>query len=228
MIGILAGMGPKSTAPFIDKVVEVCQQRYGAKNDIDFPPMMIYSCPTPFYIDRPLDHAAMESAIVEGVKRLASIGVDHIAIPCNLAHIYFESIQKAVSVPVLNMVEETIKNIPQNYRKVTVLATSSTIESGIYQKELSHFDKEFVFQPCWQDVINQVLSAIKSGTAINEMTYLWEELLWDVGRSVSAVVIACTDLNIISDRVSSELFVVDSSITLAQIVADKFYSGRRL
>ena len=31
MIGILAGMGPKSTAPFVDKVVQLCQQIYEAK-----------------------------------------------------------------------------------------------------------------------------------------------------------------------------------------------------
>lgn len=37
MIGILAGMGPKLTAPFVDKVVHLCQQIYDAKNDIDFP-----------------------------------------------------------------------------------------------------------------------------------------------------------------------------------------------
>ncbi len=49
-IGILAGMGPKSTAPFIDQVVTECQTRYGAGNDMDFPPMMIHSIPAPFFI----------------------------------------------------------------------------------------------------------------------------------------------------------------------------------
>lgn len=50
MIGILAGMGPKSTGPFVDTVVAQCQTIYGAKHDMDFPHMMIYSCPTPFYM----------------------------------------------------------------------------------------------------------------------------------------------------------------------------------
>ena len=54
MIGILAGMGPKSTGPFVDTVVAKCQTIYGAKHDIDFPHMMIYSCPTPFYMDHPI------------------------------------------------------------------------------------------------------------------------------------------------------------------------------
>ena len=79
MIGILAGMGPKSTGPFTDTVVAECQTIYGAKHDIDFPHMMIYSCPTPFYMDHPIDHEAMNKAIIEGAQKLESTGVDFIA-----------------------------------------------------------------------------------------------------------------------------------------------------
>ena len=69
MIGILAGM-VKSTGPFVDTVVAECQTIYGAKHDMDFPHMMIYSCPTPFYMDRPIDHEAMKKAIIEGAQKL--------------------------------------------------------------------------------------------------------------------------------------------------------------
>jgi len=30
LIGILAGMGPRSTAPFVDMLVDECQRQYGA------------------------------------------------------------------------------------------------------------------------------------------------------------------------------------------------------
>jgi len=36
-IGILAGMGPRSTAPFLELVLDQCQIQYGAKYDIDYP-----------------------------------------------------------------------------------------------------------------------------------------------------------------------------------------------
>ena len=68
MIGILAGMGPKSTGPFVDTVVAECQTIYGAKHDMDFPHMMIYSCPTPFYMDRPIDHEAMKKRLLKEHK----------------------------------------------------------------------------------------------------------------------------------------------------------------
>lgn len=46
-LGVLAGMGPRSTAPFIDMLVDECQKQYGARFDIDYPKMHIISLPTP-------------------------------------------------------------------------------------------------------------------------------------------------------------------------------------
>jgi len=138
MIGILAGMGPKSTGPFIDQVVSALQSLTGAKNDIDFPPMMIYSLPTPFYVDRPIDHKLMEKTICCGLKKLEACGVDFIAMPCNTAHLYFSELQHCVKVPLLNIVSATLDRIPKSAKKITILGTRPTLESQIYQKGLSH------------------------------------------------------------------------------------------
>lgn len=69
-IGILAGMGPSSTGPFIDLVMEECRTQYGAYDDIDFPKVVIVSQPAPFYHDRELDHDAVEAATLEGLRNL--------------------------------------------------------------------------------------------------------------------------------------------------------------
>jgi aspartate racemase len=61
-IGILAGMGPTSTAPFIELMIEECRRQYGARDDIDFPRMLICSQPAAFCHDRPLDHASRSPA----------------------------------------------------------------------------------------------------------------------------------------------------------------------
>ena len=70
LIGILAGMGPRSTAPFVDMVVSECQRQYGARYDDEFPPMMIYSLPTPLYVDRPIDEGALRASIRAGLQKL--------------------------------------------------------------------------------------------------------------------------------------------------------------
>jgi len=117
LIGILAGMGPRSTAPFIDLVIDECQFQYGAKYDEEFPEMMIYSLPTPFYIDRPINHELIKKTIIEGLQKIESIGVSFIAMPCNSAHIYFKELKESINVPLLNIVEETLKKLPKVSQK---------------------------------------------------------------------------------------------------------------
>lgn len=212
MIGILAGMGPKSTGPFIDTVVAECQTIYGAKHDMDFPHMMIYSCPTPFYMDRPIDHEAMKKAIIEGAQKLESTGASFIAMPCNTAHLYFEELQDSLSIPILNIVDETLQAIPETAKRVALLATEATVQAGIYQDGIVKRNIEYIHHEKWQDMINQIITYIKSGK-VEEARELWNALVLQLREEVDTAIIACTDLNV----VASEDFV-DSSQCLAKAV----------
>ncbi|MFP7285693.1 amino acid racemase [Shouchella clausii] len=223
MIGILAGMGPKSTGPFVDKTVDQCQKIYGAVNDIDFPHMMIYSCPTPFYIDKPLNHKDMEMAIINGAKRLEKTGVDFIAIPCNTAHVYFDQVKNSLSIPLLNMVEETIKRVPERSKKVALLATTPTVQSGIFQEALAKEGYEFLHQDDWQTCINQIIEKIKQGQ-ISESLELWDELYLQLADTIDTAIIACTDLNVVTDKKSGDISLVDSSTCLAEAIVHKYLS----
>ncbi|MEK5250487.1 amino acid racemase [Bacillus sp. FSL R9-9530] len=219
MIGILAGMGPKSTGPFVDTVVAGCQTIYGAKHDIDFPHMMIYSCPTPFYMDRPIDHAAMKKAIIEGAQRLESTGVDFIAMPCNTAHLYFEELQRSITIPILNIVVETLKAIPENTKRVALLATEPTVQASIYQDGITKRNIEYIHNEQWQEMINQIITCIKGGE-IEEARKLWSLLVLQLKDEVDTAIIACTDLNV----VVSEDFV-DSAQCLAKAVVRIYASN---
>ncbi|PED09513.1 aspartate/glutamate racemase family protein [Bacillus pseudomycoides] len=226
MIGILAGMGPKSTGPFVDTVVEQCQKIYGAKHDMDFPHMMIYSCPTPFYIDRPIDHKAMEKAIINGAQKLENTGVDFIAMPCNTAHLYFNQLQDSVSVPILNMVDKTIKEIPNHINKVALLATDATVQSGIYQDGIAKRGMDYIHKENWQRDTTQIISKIKAGN-LHEASELWRTLCIELTEAVDAVIIACTDLNVVSGANPYNFYLVDSSTCLAQAVVNKYLSSQK-
>ncbi|MGG0121276.1 aspartate/glutamate racemase family protein [Bacillus paranthracis] len=212
MIGILAGMGPKSTGPFVDTVVAECQTIYGAKHDMDFPHMMIYSCPTPFYMDRPIDHEAMKKAIIEGAQKLESTGTSFIAMPCNTAHLYFEELQRSLSIPILNIVDETLQAIPETAKRVALLATEATVQAGIYQDGIAKRNIEYIHHETWQEMINQIITCIKSGE-IEKAHELWNALVLQLREEVDTAIIACTDLNV----VAIEDFV-DSSQCLAKAV----------
>ncbi|MEC3859175.1 amino acid racemase [Bacillus sp. WOD8 KX774193] len=221
MIGILAGMGPKSTGPFVDTVVAECQTIYGAKHDMDFPHMMIYSCPTPFYMDRPIDHEAMKKAIIEGAQKLESTGASFIAMPCNTAHLYFEELQQSLSIPILNIVDETLKAIPENTKRVALLATEATVQAGIYQDGIAKRNIEYIHYEQCQETINQIITYIKSGE-VEEARELWSALVLQLKDEVDTAIIACTDLNVLA----SEDFI-DSSQCLAKAVVRMYVENIR-
>lgn len=218
MIGILAGMGPRSTAPFIDLVIDQCQEMYGARDDEDFPPMMIYSLPTPFYHDRPFDDEKMINVLVKGLKKLEATGVDFIANPCNSTHLYFEQMKAAVKVPLLNIIEETIKKIPPTNSRVTALATAQTMASGIYQKGIKDSGSELVYNPEWQKHVDEIIAFVKLGESQAALDYKWEVLARKIiNEGVDTIILGCTDLNLAAFQMQDEL-IIDSTEVLAKAV----------
>lgn len=183
--------------------------------------MMIYSCPTPFYMDRPIDHEAMKKAIIEGAQKLESTGVEFLAMPCNTAHLYFEELQCSLSVPILNIVDETLQAIPENTKRVALLATEATVQAGIYQDGIIKRNIEYIHHEKWQESINQIISCIKGGK-IEKAHELWNALVLQLRDEVDTAIIACTDLNV----VASEDFV-DSAQCLAKAVVKMYVENIR-
>ena len=223
LIGILAGMGPRSTAPFVDLVIDECQSQYGAKYDEEFPAMMIYSLPTPFYINSPINHELMKNTIIEGLKKLEATGVSFIAMPCNSAHIYFDDLCACIKIPLLNIVAETISQLPINPQKVTLFSTSSTFESEIYQKGISKSGHQFIFKDQWQIKVNKLIEKIKLNQDDFENIQLWNELVSEVEKEkIECILIACTDLNVVLGKANTKINIIDSSRCLARLMVIKY------
>ena len=64
--------------------------------------------------------------------------------PCNTAHLYFEELQRSLSIPILNIVDETLQSIPENTKRVALLATEATVQAGIYQDGIAKRNIEYI------------------------------------------------------------------------------------
>lgn len=220
-LGILAGMGPRSTAPFMEMVLDECQNQYGAKYDIDFPHIIVYSLPTPFYIDKKVDDEELSKSIKEGLEYLEATGVDIIAIPCNSAHKYFTTIVKNITIPVINIIEETMKVISPS-SKTTILATGLTMETNLYQNGLESNKCEFIFKDEWQSIVNSIILEIKTNGASERAIKIWKNLRDELLlEGIQSVIIACTDLNVIITD-DKDLSIIDSSNVLARKIINEY------
>jgi aspartate racemase len=210
-------MGPRSTAPFLESVYDECQKQYGARYDIDFPEIVIYSWPTPFYLDREINDAELYEAIKRGLIELEKCKVSIIAIPCNTAHRYFYQLKESLKeTKLLNIIEVTINKIRNNSKKATVLATKSTMDMMLYQEAVKKRGIEYFFDSSWQEDVNGIIELIKtkdSRESINKKYGCLEDKI--IKAKVDTIIFACTDLAVINDT-SLKLNIIDSSKELAK------------
>lgn len=225
-IGILAGMGPRSTGPFLDLVVTACQETYGARHDIDYPKMLICSQPAPFYEDRPIDHVALEAATLDGLKNLESAGADFLAIACNTVHIYFSRLEAGVSVPLLNIVDLAINAMPDTPSRVALVAARPTVESDMYQRALRAAHHS-VIELNWQDDVDAMLAAVRETTDPEVFRNHWALLLEKAKvEGVETVLVACLDLSGVVRFAAAQMQIVDAANCLARAVVENWLAGR--
>lgn len=224
-IGVLAGMGPGSTAPFIDMLVTDCRAVYGAKYDIEFPKMHIISLPTPFWPGRAIDDQAMVAALTQGIDDLLRARVSLIVIPCNLAHCYFPEIQKAsAGTPLLHIADSALESLPAAASRVAVLATEPTLEAGFYQTRIETSGRKVIDSRQLREMTTSLIGLVKtSGYLDSQVRLAWQKLLSEVeGHKADALLIACTDLSPLLTDNPFSFVIVDTAATLSNATIKTF------
>ncbi|AIU70513.1 aspartate racemase [Thermococcus eurythermalis] len=196
IIGILGGMGPLATVELFRRIVE----KTPAKRDQDHPRIIIYNNPkipdrTAFILGNGEDP---RPKLIEGARKLESWGADFIIMPCNTAHFFAETIQKAISIPLVNMIEETAKKIEEmGLRKVGLLATDGTIKGLIYHRALLSRGVQIAV-PNKNDQ-KRVMEAIYEGVKAGNLE-LGRKLLLEVARKlerrVDGIIAGCTEVSV--------------------------------
>lgn len=218
-LGILGGMGPMATSVFFSRLI----QNTEAKCDQDHVDMLIMnhaSLPDRTKSIQLGEEKVFLEAVLPDLKVLEYWGASSMAIPCNTSHYFIEDLQKKTSVPIINMVYETAKVLKKSvgpYSKIGVLATSGTIEAGVYKKELEKFDLTYVAPSASiQMHVMDIIYGIKSGKShhASALNRLIKVMLEEEG--CSAVILACTELSLVDIDKDLQNYCVDAMDILVQ------------
>lgn len=132
-VGVIGGIGPAATVDFMQKVI----RNTGAARDQDHIRLVVDH--NPKIPDRTAslvgDGTDPTLALYSACRRLEANGVALIAIPCNTAHAFVPRLQAGLSIPIVNMLHETVRHIREHgagHGKVGLLATTGTVESRVY------------------------------------------------------------------------------------------------
>ena len=220
VLGIIGGIGPLATAYFMELLI----RRTPASCDQENMPMIVINDPQiPDRTAYILDHTQPDPKpeLVKVARRLEGAGADFLAIPCNTAHYFYQAINNCVSVPVLNIMEETARLIYQTFgrgARVGLLATEGTVKSGVFQDYLAQWKMHTEIPTAAdQRTINTLIyDCIKANRRYDEADFLGvAERLHD--RGCNAVIVGCTELSVIYQELSQRpSYLYDSLEILAR------------
>ncbi|NJF24562.1 aspartate racemase [Thermococcus sp. Bubb.Bath] len=216
VIGILGGMGPLATAELFRRIVE----KTPAKRDQDHPRIIIYNNPkipdrTAFILGNGPDP---RPELVASAKKLERWGVDFIIMPCNTAHFFAETIQKAIRVPLVSMIEETAEVVRETgLRKVGLLATNGTIKGLVYHRALLKHGVQIAV-PGKNDQA-QVMRAIYEGIKAGNLE-MGRELLLKVAKKLEmrsdGIITGCTEVSVALKQEDLSVPLIDPMNVIAE------------
>jgi len=220
IVGIIGGMGPLATVDLMNKII----LNTPAKKDQDHIHTIVdnYSKipdrstaifgrgtdPTPF--------------IIQSAQRLENAGADFLVIACNTAHVYYKSIKKSVSIPILHMPLETAHFLHKNnIRNVGLLATDGTINTKLYQHSCQPYDIN-VIEPDMQmqKRVMEGIYAIKEKDLEKGRLYLLTVANELMKRGAEAIIAGCTEIPLVLQS-SKNMCVIDPTEILAKTVVKK-------
>lgn len=194
VIGILGGMGPESTACLYLKIIKIFQEKYRAVYDSDFPEMIILNVPIPDVVENPKKRNKTKKMLITAVRKIERSGADFIAIPCNTVTSYISEMQNAITIPLLNIVEETKKIIESDgLKKVGLLATELTIKNKIYEED----DKIEIVTvgESSQKIITQIIMNILQGKKDEKDKIQLSKYIAELQcLGAEKIILGCTDL----------------------------------
>jgi aspartate racemase len=218
VVGIIGGMGPEATVDLMSKII----RNTPAKVDQDHIRMIVDNNPkVPCRVKAILENGENPGpAMADMGKGLEKAGADFLVIACNTAHYYINDVKNNVSIPVLNMIEETVEVIKnEGIKKIALIASTALLETGLYQKKIMEADIELILPDDeYQAMVMKVIFAVKSA----EFTLARDLIKKIIGNLVSkgseTIILGCTELPLVIDEKDYNVMFYDPAVILSQAV----------
>lgn len=216
-LGIIGGVGPLATMFIGEMIVRrtkaIKDQEHVhtiIDNDTNIPDR------TAYILDNTKPNPV--PVLIEDAKKLASVGADMIAIPCNTAHTFYDELAAGSPVPVLHMIRETAKRAQDlGAKRVGILATTGTLTSRMYQNALEKYSIIPVVpnDAMKEKVMSIIYDYVKAGKDVAKEDWqpIEDAML---ALNCDRIILGCTELSIVNRDLKLDDKYIDSLIVLAE------------
>ena len=198
ILGVIGGLGPVATAHFMELVIRMTR----AQRDQDHLDMILYNSPsipdrTAYILDRSKPSPLPE--MIRLGRLLRDQGASCVAIPCFTAHYFYQELCDGIGLPVINALRESAEYLCRaGVRKAGIMATTGTIQTKLFHRELTAFGIEAVDPPelRQQDVMSLIYHDIKQNRKpdLDRFRRVSQDLR---DRGAEVIILGCTELSLI-------------------------------
>lgn len=228
VVGVIGGAGVAATNKLCE-LLEIRKTKEGAFRDCHHPEMIIFQA----------TQAPSRSMFLEGkgpsfiedyinvAEKLQHAGAERLCMCCNTAHYALPVIEKSVSIPFINMIEEVVIRCENSRKKrFGLVASDGCLKGGVYEKyfetifpeaQLIYPDQEF------QKMVTKGICNVKNTHRFDDVDseerprHIFDKVyqhLMDKGAEV--VIMGCTDIRV--DYVPEKPNIIDSLETLSNAI----------
>lgn len=203
VLGIIGGMGPEATVDLMQRIIRLTP----ARDDVDHIRCIVDNNPkVPSRIKAIIEGGGEDPGPVmaDMARRLEAWGADFLVVACNTAHYYYEAVQDAVSIPVINLIKlvtSHIRYIFPDVKKVGLLASPAVAMTGIYAEQFKKHDLTDVWpDPEEQERLLQVIKDVKKGHTGSAVRNNYKDVCASLAlKGAEIVVVACTELSALDE-----------------------------
>jgi len=223
-IWILGGMWPEASCYLYKNIIEHYQNKYWAKQDIDYPHLMINNIWLSGFTEKWIvDSEKVKLWLLDWILDLDNAGVDKIIMACNTVHLFYDFLQKSSKWNIINLLSECTQQIKQAWhKKVLILGSSTTNFMNLYDTYLDKLSIRYLKLDMWEQLyIDKIIENIMWWNIVeNDKKYLLElcnqySKLW-----ATWCIVWCTELPLVMKQDANPLELFDTLSILTDIVDD--------
>lgn len=230
-LGIIGGMGSRAGALFLQKVINYSP----AESDQEFPEIIFHN--NSIIPDRTraiiYNEASPLTDILRSVDLFNKNKIDVIALSCITSYYYYSQITGYTDAIVLNplhLIAECLRNEHKGARRIGLLATTGTINTGLFHKELDHCFGEVVTltADCQEDLFMRAVymkNGFKSAKISDDARVLMDRCVQKLlEQGVDVIIGGCTEVSVAIDTDTTSIPYLDTLDLLARKTVDCCYN----
>lgn len=227
-LGLIGGMSWLSTRTYYEHINRIVQSRVGLRASA---PLLIesldYSSLQRLSGAEEWAHAA--SVLADSARRLEAAGAGAIVIGANAMHKVYDQVAAAVAVPVIHIAECVAARVAaEGRKKVALIGTRNVMVESFYRQKLIARDIELLPpEMAFVETLDRIIyEELMLGKASRQSERELKTILTNLEQDgAQAVVLGCTELEMIVDVDANVLPIYDCTRIHAEAAAEWILGG---